>query len=56
MKKLKPSGYLFFALHESASTILIHQNVKEALEKVELNYVSIVAPGERIIPKLDEDD
>ncbi|MGD8592137.1 MAG: hypothetical protein PVF82_04855 [Gammaproteobacteria bacterium] len=45
---------LIFRLHEDPTTILIHQTVKNELEKLDLKYVSMIPPNEHAIPELKE--
>lgn len=46
----KITNALMFRLHENISTILIHDRVKDELEKLDLNFVSIVPPDENPAP------
>jgi len=44
-----------FRMHESASTVLVHEGVKLELEKANLDLVSVLPVGERAIPVLESD-
>lgn len=46
----KITNALMFRLHENISTILIHDRVKQELEQLNLNFVSIVPPDENPAP------
>jgi hypothetical protein len=48
-------GLLMFRLHESASTILIHEQVRNEIEKSSWQFVTTCPPGEKPVPlNLDE--
>jgi len=47
---------LMFRLHESVSTLIVHQQVADKLRNLDLRFVSLVPVGEHPVPKLDEQD
>jgi hypothetical protein len=49
----KTHDLFMFRLHETVTTIVIHEKVKRVLENIDLKYVTIAPLGTKVIPALE---